>query len=237
MKKLKFSVITVSYNASKTIKETLISVCNQSYQNVEYIIIDGGSTDGTCEIVETYRDKIAYFVSEPDGGIYDAMNKGLTVATGDYVIFLGADDHFVSFTVLEEVANEISNQNDTDAVYYGDVFRPKRNDLYCGIFNKYKLAVKNIPHQALFYPQMAYKNNLYDVKSKVYADYLYNLTLYRHFRFRYLGMTISYFDAASSGKQKDGYFEKLRKDIIVQNLGVITYYYSNIYHSIRSLTK
>ena len=237
MKKIKFSIVTVSYNASKTIKETLISVCNQSYQNVEYIIIDGGSTDGTCEIVEAYRDKIAYFVSEPDGGIYDAMNKALKVATGDYVIFMGADDHFLSFAVLEEVANKISYQNDTNAVYYGDVFRPKRNDLYCGIFNKYKLAVKNIPHQALFYPKTVYKNNLYEVKSKVYADYLYNLMLFKMHRFRYLGVTISYFDAALSGIQKDEYFEKLRKDIIVQNLGIISYYYSKIYHLLRSFIK
>ena len=142
MKKLKISVITVSYNAAQTIEETLFSVCNQSYLNVEYIIIDGGSTDGTCEIIEKYRNKIGYFISEPDNGIYDAMNKGLKIATGDYVIFLGADDHFISLSVLEEVVEEMEKTNKTNIVFYGDVFRPKRNDLYCGRFIKHYSTLK-----------------------------------------------------------------------------------------------
>ena len=76
------SVVTVSYNAVSTIEQTILSVINQTYPNVEYIIIDGGSTDGTVDIIKKYADKIAYWVSEPDKGIYDAMNKGVVVATG-----------------------------------------------------------------------------------------------------------------------------------------------------------
>ena len=81
------SVVTVSYNAVSTIEQTILSVINQTYPNVEYIIIDGGSTDGTVDIIKKYADKIAYWVSEPDKGIYDAMNKGGLKTTGDFIQF------------------------------------------------------------------------------------------------------------------------------------------------------
>ena len=87
------SVITVSYNAVSTIEDTILSVINQTYPNIEYIIIDGGSADGTVDIIEKYVDRISYWVSEPDKGIYDAMNKGLKVANGDWAIFMGSDDY------------------------------------------------------------------------------------------------------------------------------------------------
>ena len=88
----KVSVITVVYNGVKTIERTIKSVLGQSYGNIEYIIIDGNSTDGTQQLVTKYLDSIAYFISEKDSGIYDAMNKGIDRATGDYVIFINSDD-------------------------------------------------------------------------------------------------------------------------------------------------
>lgn len=84
---MKISVVTVCYNAADTIEKTILSVLNQTYHDIEYIIIDGGSTDGTVEIIRKYADKIAYWVSEPDKGIYDAMNKGIEVATGSGLIY------------------------------------------------------------------------------------------------------------------------------------------------------
>ena len=101
---MKISIITVSYNAAKTIEQTISSVVNQTYQDIEYIIIDGGSTDGTMDIIRKYEDRIAYWISEPDKGIYDAMNKGIDVATGDYVYFLGADDRLVDANIIDKIS-------------------------------------------------------------------------------------------------------------------------------------
>jgi glycosyltransferase involved in cell wall biosynthesis len=102
-KAVKLSLITVSYNSELTIRDTLESVKNQSNRDLEYIVIDGGSTDGTIEILKDYSDIIDKIVSEPDKGIYDAMNKGIEIATGDIVGILNSDDTFYSNTVINEV--------------------------------------------------------------------------------------------------------------------------------------
>ena len=101
--KLLISVVTVCYNAADTIEKTMLSVLNQTYHDIEYIIIDGGSTDGTVEIIRKYADRIAYWVSEPDKGIYDAMNKGIKVATGEWINFMNAGDEFVDEGVIEKL--------------------------------------------------------------------------------------------------------------------------------------
>lgn len=88
------SVVTVSYNAVGTIEQTLLSVINQTYPNIEYIIIDGGSTDGTVDIIKKYADEIVYWISEPDKGIYDAMNKGIKKANGEWINFINAGDSY-----------------------------------------------------------------------------------------------------------------------------------------------
>ena len=103
----KISIITVSFNAVKVIEETIVSVINQTYTNVEYIIIDGGSTDGTVDIIKEYADKISYWVSESDKGIYDAMNKGGIKALGDFLYFLNAGDSFYNKSSLMSVVKEM----------------------------------------------------------------------------------------------------------------------------------
>lgn len=105
MKNLKFSIITVSYNSVNTIEETILSVLNKNYKNFEYIIIDGGSTDGTVDIIKKYSDRLAYWVSEPDKGMYDALAKGFERVTGDICAYINADDFYqkYAFEVLNDV--------------------------------------------------------------------------------------------------------------------------------------
>lgn len=110
------SVITVVFNGVTTIEDTIRSVIDQSYDNIEYIVIDGGSSDATLDILRKYDDKIDYWVSEKDAGIYDAMNKGIAVAKGDYIGMLNSDDFFADPTVLEKIATYLQ-ANDVDAVF------------------------------------------------------------------------------------------------------------------------
>lgn len=121
---MKISVVTVSYNAAATIAETLASVAGQTHEDVEHIVIDGGSTDGTHEVIARHGAHVARFVSEPDRGIYDAMNKGVALASGEVIGFLNADDRYAHARVLTTVAAAIEAE-DLDAVY-GDVafFQP-----------------------------------------------------------------------------------------------------------------
>ena len=102
---MKYSIITVNYNNKDGLKKTIESVIHQSYRDFEYIIIDGGSTDGSAELLKEYSDKITYWVSEPDKGIYNGMNKGIAKATGDYLNFMNSGDCFYADDVLQHVAD------------------------------------------------------------------------------------------------------------------------------------
>lgn len=123
---LKVSVVTVCFNSADTIEETIRSVREQEYESVEHVIVDGGSTDGTREIVGRYNGRIKKFISEPDRGIYDAMNKGLGLATGDVVGFLNADDVYASPGVVSDVVAAM-HVGGTDGVY-GDLVYVARHD-------------------------------------------------------------------------------------------------------------
>lgn len=108
---MKISVITVSYNAAATIEQTIQSVLSQSYTNVEYIVIDGASSDNTLQIIEKYKTRIAHVVSEKDGGIYDAMNKGIALATGDIVGILNSDDLYHNEDVLSFISTQFEDSS------------------------------------------------------------------------------------------------------------------------------
>lgn len=110
------SVITVVYNNVDHVERTLLSVLNQTYPHIEYIVIDGASTDGTLQVIEKYKDRIAKLISEPDKGIYDAMNKGLAIATGNYVLFMNSGDELYA---PETVANVFAAADNVD-IYYGE---------------------------------------------------------------------------------------------------------------------
>ena len=114
---MKVSVVTICYNAKTVIERTIQSVLNQTYSDIEYILIDGGSTDGTVEIIKQYSHRISSWVSEPDHGIYDAMNKGVMRATGEWIHFLNAGDVYHDHDVLENFVPKISATTD---IAYGD---------------------------------------------------------------------------------------------------------------------
>lgn len=116
----KFSIITVTYNAGKVLEDTIQSVITQTYKNVEYIIVDGKSTDSTMDIVNRYREHIHTIVSEPDKGLYDAMNKGIDLATGDYLCFLNAGDELHEDDTLQLIVHSLSGEKELPDVIYGE---------------------------------------------------------------------------------------------------------------------
>lgn len=119
--KLKISVITVCYNSEATIRDTIESVLSQTYRDIEYIIIDGASTDGTMGIVNEYLDKLGKVSSESDKGLWDAMNKGIQMSTGEYICFINSDDFFSGPQVISDLANHVTKSN-ADAVFgYVDI--------------------------------------------------------------------------------------------------------------------
>jgi glycosyltransferase involved in cell wall biosynthesis len=123
----KISIITVVYNNSQTINYAIESILAQDCPNIEHIIIDGASTDGTVEIIKSYGDKIAKFISEPDQGIYDAMNKGLKLATGDIIGILNSDDFYASNTIISDIVREFETK--TVDLVFGDLVFVKPEDL------------------------------------------------------------------------------------------------------------
>lgn len=171
---MKISVITVVYNGESSIEDTILSVHNQDYRDVEHIVIDGGSMDRTLTILKQHRDKFAALISEPDEGMYDAMNKGLALATGDIIGFLNADDVYSDSGVLREIARVIEIQK-VDACY-GDLVYVDRTDT-----NKVVRYWKSRPYQDGFFEKgwMPAHPTFY-VKRWVYEKYGgYDLTYRR----------------------------------------------------------
>jgi len=170
---MKVSIVTVVWNNKKTIKNAIESVLGQTYNNLEYIIIDGASTDGTVEIINSYGSKISKFLSEPDKGLYDAMNKGLKLATGDIVGILNSDDFYVDDKVIEKVAKVFKDKK-VDSVY-ADLVYVKPDDLENVVryydsshFDPNKFAYGWMPAHPTFF-----------VKREIYDQYGYFKTDYK----------------------------------------------------------
>jgi len=221
----KISIITVVWNAKQVLEQTILSVINQSYKNIEYIVIDGGSNDGTLDILKEYNHAISYWKSEPDKGIYDAMNKGITAATGDWVVFVGAGDLLMN--VIHKAVESFSFPN---YIYYGNVLRNDINKIYDGEFSGYKLAVSNICHQAIFYPTAALKKYKYELRYKALADHHLNMVLYgdNNFKFHHIPLVIAVYegDGFSADNAVDVEFFNDKLAIIKANFSSSVYYYA-----------
>jgi glycosyltransferase involved in cell wall biosynthesis len=176
------SIITVSLNAVSRIETMLESVHSQTYPHIEHVVIDGGSTDGTLEVINKYRARINYFVSEPDRGVYNAMNKGIKAATGDIFFFLNADDRFCGSKVVEEVAAIFDQQPDVDIVYGnliwempGKMLKGKQPPTVTREF----LAARTILHQTIFARRGVFETTgEFTEHYKVVSDYEWMLKVF-----------------------------------------------------------
>lgn len=170
----KISVVTVTYNCEEVIEETLNSIINQSYDNIEYIIIDGKSQDHTLEIINKYSDKIDILISEKDSGIFDAMNKAIKNATGDWIIFMNAGDRFADNDVLRKVFDNKKYEDNT-AVVYGDVIYKGNDHITKQTTPFYKnpkrIKQMGICHQTIFTRTNIARNHLFNIHLKYAADY------------------------------------------------------------------
>ena len=149
---MKISVITITFNAEQFLKETMQSVLKQTYTDIEYIIVDGKSTDGTVEIIKSFEAEMKAksidfrWISEPDKGLYDAMNKGLRMATGDFVWFINAGDQIYDSTIAQKVADAIAANEHADVVY-GQTLIIDQNGTPCS--ERHKIAPKNLQFKSL----------------------------------------------------------------------------------------
>lgn len=175
---MKVSIITVCYNAASTIADTIESIRDQSYKNVEYIVVDGASTDGTLQIINQYRNVIDQFVTEPDKGIYDAMNKGINLSNGEVIGILNADDVYSSNDVLNQVVSSFL-ENDVDGIY-ADLEYVNQDDI-SKIYRYWKsrdYVPRDFyhgwmpPHPTFFLKKSCYeKYGLYLTDFRISADY------------------------------------------------------------------
>lgn len=177
MRDILFSIVTVCYNAKDTIEQTMNTVLSQKYNNFEYIIVDGKSNDGTCCIIEKYtEDKRIKFISEPDTGLYNAMNKSIDLMKGDYVVFLNSGDSFKDESVLSDIYTKM-NKDDSADLLYGNVIRNTfdgmKRERYGGRVSVKKnlLLGKMISHQVMFFKSDIIKKYRYDESYRITADF------------------------------------------------------------------
>jgi GT2 family glycosyltransferase len=191
------SIITVVFNGGETLQRTIDSVKKQTYKNIEYMIIDGGSTDNTLEVVEANSEYVSFWVSEKDGGIYDAMNKGISIAKGDIIGIINADDYYEPDAVEQVV--RAYNENGGD-ILHGDI-KYIRNDkvLFClkPVVHLTKWSFKRMPvnHPSAFITKAAYENiGLYDKSFKIAGDWDFCLRAFlQNRKFVYIPTTIASF--------------------------------------------
>ena len=190
---MKLSIITINFNNRDGLRKTIESVVNQTWQEFEYIIIDGGSTDGSVEVIKEYADRIDYWVSEPDKGIYDAMNKGIDQAKGEYCLFMNSADIIYQATTLQDVINQLDG---TDIISGILAFPGGGRMESPSAISMYFFYCKTLPHQASFIKSKLLKESPYDTNYNIVSDWkfwiqslIFNSRSYKH-----INNTIAQFD-------------------------------------------
>ena len=195
---MKVTVVTAVLNDAGHIEQTILSVISQTDIEIEYIIVDGGSKDGTLELIGKYKDKISLLISESDRGVYDAMNKGIKYSTGDFVYFLNSGDVLLNPSILSKIKFEDVNVRNT--IIYGNVVVAYGNiealEKPRPFFNsKMKFKGIGICHQSMFFPGELIRNEKYDLSYNIAADYDLAYRLWRKgTEFLYKDITISKYD-------------------------------------------
>ena len=200
---MKLSVITINYNNCDGLRKTIESVVNQTCTDFEYIIIDGGSTDGSVDLIKEYAGRIDYWVSERDRGCYHAMNKGAKIAQGEYVIFMNSGDSFYT----NDVVDAFVQGNPTEDVLCGDMFL----SLGCVNYVPTELTFRyfyegNLPHQACFIKTSLQKKYPYNENLKIVSDYEFflRILILENGTFRKINKIISYFDFNGISSENTG---------------------------------
>ena len=195
---MKVTVVTAVLNDAGHIEQTILSVISQTDIEIEYIIVDGGSKDGTLELIGKYKDKISLLISEPDRGVYDAMNKGIKYSTGDFVYFLNSGDVLLNPSILSKI--KLEELKEKNAIIYGNVIVAYGNiealEKPRPFFNsKMKFKGIGICHQSMFFPGELIRNEKYDLSYNIAADYDLAYRLWRKGTvFLYKDITISKYD-------------------------------------------
>lgn len=193
---MKITIITICYNSAATLEKTILSVAGQSYKNIEYILVDGNSNEGTLDIIKKHQDKITHWISEPDKGLYDAMNKGIAVATGNLIGILNSDDTFYNDKVVEAVAN-FHTVNKIDASI-GNIMQHTALGKVVRIYsskhwNPQKLKIGFMPpHPSIFFERELFnKYGNYDLGFRIGADYelITRFFLKNKISWKYSGLT------------------------------------------------
>lgn len=220
---LLISIITVTFNTGDKLVATLDSVCSQSFQDYEVVIVDGCSKDNTLDIARSYQAKLAKLsiYSEPDKGIYDAMNKGVRLAKGEYVYFLNSGDLLYDKDVLANVARQLSGGNLVygNAITQNEAGEPKPYRV--GEFSKYRLAHTNICHQTIFYPRETLLAHPFNLQYRLFADWDVNMQLWKKVRFSYTNQDVVLYEGGgASDVQKDIAFKNDQLRLITKYLGI-----------------
>jgi len=211
------SIVIVTLNAARTLQRCLDSIFMQDYPSLQVIVMDGGSNDGTTAILERNTERIGYWSSEKDGGIYDAMNKAVQKATGDFIYFIGADDELTP--QFSKLAEQLSSP---DTIYYGSVWKDEKK--YLGKLSAYKHAKTGINHQAMIYPASVFQKYRFDTDYKISADHVLNMWCWKDptLRFEFVDQVIATFSSDGiSSNYKDRLFEKRKASLILRNYGAL----------------
>lgn len=213
------SIVIVTLNAEAHLRTCLLSIINQRYKNIELLVFDGLSTDSTLEIIEEHDTYISYWQSTPDQGIYDAMNKAIQKATGDWIYFLGADD-----TLLDGFSELASHLKSKNTLYYG-MCEPL-GILFTGKYSRYKLSKYGMNQQALLYPTSVLKEKGYDTRYRVYADYAINIEIWGNDSIpkKYFPIIIAEYNMTGfSSYADDPLFKADKPSLVRRHLGWLTY--------------